>query len=169
MMTVQMRTGFPANSVFIVDGEDRVRHHTVLDSRVAFSVEEVARLVAAYRATDGGQVRLVVMVTVLLPLPQHLAMADWASEQDTVDNTVPAIQHYYGTKYGDEEHSCPGCPEGADSSDKEKKEPEKVSFSNSQGPMEEHNVGFNKGRGAGGSLQSDFPRRLPGVSGGNSV
>ena len=79
-------------------------------------------------------------------------MTDWASEQDTVDNTVPAIQHYYGTKYGDEEHSCPGCPEGADSSDKEKQEPEKVSFSNSQGPMEEHNVGFNKGRGAGGDM-----------------
>ena len=52
----QMKSGFPANSVFIVDGEDRVRHHTVLDSRVAFSVEEVARLVEAYKATDGGQV-----------------------------------------------------------------------------------------------------------------
>ena len=56
LLLPQMRTGFPANSVFIVDGEDRVRHHTVLDSRVAFSVEEVARLVEAFRATDGGQV-----------------------------------------------------------------------------------------------------------------
>ena len=28
-----MLTGFPANSVFIVDSEDRVRHHTVLDPR----------------------------------------------------------------------------------------------------------------------------------------
>ena len=30
---VKMLTGFPANSVFIVDSEDRVRHHTVLDPR----------------------------------------------------------------------------------------------------------------------------------------
>ena len=28
-----MLSGFPANSVFIVDSEDRVRHHTVLDPR----------------------------------------------------------------------------------------------------------------------------------------
>ena len=28
-----MRTGFPANSVFIVDSKDRVRYHTVLDPR----------------------------------------------------------------------------------------------------------------------------------------
>ena len=32
-LVVQMRSGFPANSVFIVDTEDRVRHHTVLDPR----------------------------------------------------------------------------------------------------------------------------------------
>ena len=29
-----MRSGFPANSVFIVDTEDRVRHHMVLDPRL---------------------------------------------------------------------------------------------------------------------------------------
>ena len=28
-----MLTGFPANSAFIVDSKDRVRHHTVLDPR----------------------------------------------------------------------------------------------------------------------------------------
>ena len=28
-----MMSGFPANSVFVVDSEDRVRHQTVLDSR----------------------------------------------------------------------------------------------------------------------------------------
>jgi hypothetical protein len=44
-----VKTGFPANVVFIVD---RVRHHTVLDSRVAFYVEEAARLVAAYSHLD---------------------------------------------------------------------------------------------------------------------
>ena len=44
-----------ANAVFVVDGKDRVQHHTVLDSRV-------------YRATDGGQ---------------GLSMADWREEGDT--------------------------------------------------------------------------------------
>ena len=28
-----MLSGFPANSVFVVDSEDVVRHHTVLDPR----------------------------------------------------------------------------------------------------------------------------------------
>ena len=51
-----MRTGYPANSIFIVDSTDRVRYHAVLDTRVAFNVEEIARLVAAYQATDGGKV-----------------------------------------------------------------------------------------------------------------
>ena len=83
----QSKTGFPANAVFIVDDKDRVRHHTVLDSRVAFNVEEVARLVAAYRATDGGR---------------GLAMADWREEGDTVANTIPAIQSYYSSPPGPE-------------------------------------------------------------------
>ena len=79
-MSPQMMSGFPANSVFIVDSEDRVRHQTVLDPRfqhfcslgqmaqvknmmkmlgmimmlivnprVGWNMEEVARLVAAYR------------------------------------------------------------------------------------------------------------------------
>ncbi len=56
-------------------GKDRVRHHTVLDSRVAFNVEELVRLVAAYGATDGGQ---------------GLAMADWREEGDTVAPQVVA-------------------------------------------------------------------------------
>ena len=25
-------------------------------------------------------------------------------------NTVPSIQHFYGTKYGDKDHGCEGCP-----------------------------------------------------------
>ena len=67
-----MLSGFPANSVFIVDSKDRVRHHTVLDPRLinfhdveyddfvgvggdvvnpraGWNMEEVARLVAAFR------------------------------------------------------------------------------------------------------------------------
>jgi len=79
-----------------VDSGDRVRYHAVLDNRVAFSVVEVARLVAAFQATDGGK---------------HLALADWKGEADTVANTIPAIQHYYGTLYGEGEHRCPGCPQ----------------------------------------------------------
>jgi len=84
----QMMSGFPANSVFIVDSEDRVRHHTVLDPRVGWNMEEVTRLVAAYRDTEGGQ---------------GLAMAGWKEEQDTVDNQIPAIARFYATVYGDEE------------------------------------------------------------------
>jgi len=84
----QMMSGFPANSVFIVDSQDRVRHHTVLDPRVGWNMEEVARLVAAFRDTDGGE---------------GLAMAGWKGEQDTVDNQIPAIAHFYATVYGDEE------------------------------------------------------------------
>jgi len=95
----QMRSGFPANSVFIVDSEDRVRHHTVLDPRAGWNMEEVARLVAAYRQTDGGQ---------------HLAMAGWESEQDTVDNKIPAIAHFYATVYGDEEDARDGATTTAD-------------------------------------------------------
>ena len=110
----QMMSGFPANSVFIVDSEDRVRHHTVLDPRLelfcfgdcgddykslinprtSWNLEEVARLVAAYRLcfplifivaktlfcwcrdTDGGQ---------------SLAMAGWKGEEDTVDNQVSPL------------------------------------------------------------------------------
>ena len=109
-----MMSGFPANSVFIVDSEDRVRHHTVLDPRLelfcfadcgddykslinprtSWNLEEVARLVAAYRLcfplilivakkpfcwcrdTDGGQ---------------SLAMAGWKGEEDTVDNQVSPL------------------------------------------------------------------------------
>ena len=114
LTTPQMRSGFPANSVFIVDGEDRVRHHTVLDSRAAFSVDEVARLVAAYKATDGGQVSSPATTP-----PQHLAMAGWKEEGDTVTNDVPSIQHFYGTKYGDKEHSCEGCPKQPSGTKKE--------------------------------------------------
>jgi len=84
----QMLTGFPANSVFIVDSEDRVRHHTVLDPRVGWNLEEVARLVSAFRSTDGGQ---------------GLAMSGWQSAKDTVENKIPAIANFYMTEYGDEE------------------------------------------------------------------
>jgi len=84
----QMLTGFPANSVFIVDSEDRVRHHTVLDPRVGWNLQEVARLVSAFRSTDGGQ---------------SLAMAGWQSDKDTVENKIPAIANFYMTVYGDEE------------------------------------------------------------------
>jgi len=90
----QMLSGFPANSVFIVDSKDRVRHHTVLDPRAGWNMEEVARMVAAYRHTDGGQ---------------RLAMAGWKGEQDSVDNKIPDIAHFYATVYGDEEDARDGA------------------------------------------------------------
>ena len=31
----------------------QVRYHCVLDTRLGFAMEEIARLVAAFRATDG--------------------------------------------------------------------------------------------------------------------
>merc|ERR550534_2601358 len=86
----QMLTGFPANSVFIVDSEDRVRHHTVLDPRVGWNLEEVARLVSAFRSTDGGQ---------------GLAMSGWQSAKDTVENKIPSIANFYMTVYGVEEEA----------------------------------------------------------------
>jgi len=87
----QVKAGYPANSVFIIDSQDRVRYHCVLDSRVAFNVGEIARLVRAFQATDGGK---------------SLAMADWKGEEDTVLNRIPNIKHYYGTKYGSGKHVC---------------------------------------------------------------
>jgi len=86
----QMLTGFPANSVFIVDSEDRVRHHTVLDPRVGWNLQEVARLVSAFRSTDGAQ---------------GLAMSGWQSMKNTVENKIPAIANFYISVYGDEEEA----------------------------------------------------------------
>ena len=77
--------GFPANSVFIIDNKDMVRYHCVLDSRVAFNVGEIARLVKAFQASDKSK---------------GLAMADFSNEEDIVTNEIPNIKQYYGTKFG---------------------------------------------------------------------
>ena len=100
LFLLQMRTGNPANSVFIVEGEDRVHHHKGLDSRVAFSVEEVARLVEGFSTTNGGQVSLSFAPALLTPLPQPLAMADWRVEKDTVANNIQDIRYCYGYTHG---------------------------------------------------------------------
>ena len=56
-----MLTGFPANSVFIVDSEDRVRHHTVLDPRflvmmlIMYNVVDVNLLVGTGVDVDHPQ------------------------------------------------------------------------------------------------------------------
>jgi len=91
----QTGAGFPANSVFIIDSKDMVRYHCVLDSRVAFNVAEIARLVRAFQATDKMK---------------GLAMADFKNKEDIVTNKIPHIKHYYGIKYGKGKHSCDECP-----------------------------------------------------------
>jgi len=93
--------GYPANSVFIIDSMDRVRYHCVLDSRVAFNVAEIARLVRAFQETDGGE---------------GLAMANWNKKEDTVINKISHIKHYYGTNYGVSKHVCKDCPKEEDGS-----------------------------------------------------
>jgi len=91
----QTGAGFPANSVFIIDSKDMVRYHCVLDSRVAFNVTEIARLVRAFQETDKTK---------------GLAMADFKNKEDIVTNKIPNIKHYYGIKYGKGKHSCDECP-----------------------------------------------------------
>lgn len=136
-----MMSGFPANSVFIVDSEDRVRHHTVLDPRLelfcfgdcgddykslinprtSWNLEEVARLVAAYRLCF--PLILIVEKTFLSVQghrwraeschgrlegggghrgqpgvnPQHCHHCHFNLWQ------IPAIARFYATVYGDEE------------------------------------------------------------------
>ena len=82
--------GFPANSVFIIDNKDMVRYHCVLESRVAFNVEEIARLVRAFQASDKSK---------------GLAMADFSNKDNIVTNKIPNIKHYYRTKFGGEKRT----------------------------------------------------------------
>eukprot|EP00091_Calanus_sinicus_P020790 TRINITY_DN5897_c0_g1_i1.p1 TRINITY_DN5897_c0_g1~~TRINITY_DN5897_c0_g1_i1.p1 ORF type:complete len:288 (-),score=126.14 TRINITY_DN5897_c0_g1_i1:65-928(-) len=91
----QTGAGFPANSVFIIDSMDRVRYHCVLDSRVAFNVGEVARLVRAFQASDEIK---------------GLAMANFKEREDIITNKIPHIKHFYGSKFGGEKHTCEDCP-----------------------------------------------------------
>ena len=37
-------------------------------------------------------------------------------------NTIPSIQHFYGTKYGDKDHSCDGCPSQSSGAMKEEED-----------------------------------------------
>jgi len=87
--------GFPANSVFIIDSKDMVRYHCVLDSRVAFNVGEIARLVKAFQASDKSK---------------GLAMADFSKQEDIVPNKIPNIKDYYGTKFDGKKHTFEGRP-----------------------------------------------------------
>jgi hypothetical protein len=78
---------------------DRVRYHCVLDSRVAFNVGEIARLVRAFQASDETK---------------GLAMANFKEKNDIVTNKIPDIKHFYGTKFGSEKHTCDeNCPNEA--------------------------------------------------------
>ena len=83
----QESSGYPANSVFIIDGNDRVRYHCVLDSRVGFNIEEITRLVKAFKETDGGKT---------------LAMEGWKSKEDNVGNDIDSVKHFYAKMFGDD-------------------------------------------------------------------
>ena len=50
-----MLNGFPANSVFIVDSEDRVRHQTVLDPRFYDFYEGIGGVEHDDVVGDGGE------------------------------------------------------------------------------------------------------------------
>jgi len=99
--------GYPANSVFIIDSMDRVRYHCVLDSRVAFNLAEIARLVRAFQETDGGE---------------GLAMSNWKKKEDTVTNKIDHIKHFYGVKYGGGKHVCEDCPKKGEVSENQNHE-----------------------------------------------
>lgn len=75
--------GYCANSVFIVDGNDRVRYHSVLDARLGHDLDEIARVVKAFKATDGGS---------------SLAMSTWKDSSDSVENSKDRIKEWYSAK-----------------------------------------------------------------------
>ena len=56
-MSPQMMSGFPANSVFIVDSEDRVRHQTVLDSRFQHFCLPTSVVMEAWKLDEMAQVK----------------------------------------------------------------------------------------------------------------
>ena len=72
--------GYVSNAVFIIDANDRVRYHAVLDARVMHNIEEIQRVVNALRATDSGN---------------GIAMAKWKDNSDTVPNNRMAIENWY--------------------------------------------------------------------------
>ena len=75
--------GYCANAVFIVDRNDRVRYHEVLDARLMLDLEEIARVVSALKATDSGD---------------WLAMPTWKVNSDSVINSKENVKEWYSTK-----------------------------------------------------------------------
>ena len=62
-----MLSGFPANSVFIVDSEDRVRHHTVLDPRFNDFYEGLGEVEHDDFVVDDGDVYEVHILYIMTP------------------------------------------------------------------------------------------------------
>ena len=119
--------GFPANSVFIIDDKDMVRYHCVLDSRVAFNVKEIARLVRAFQASDKSK---------------GLAMVDFSKKENIVTNKIPDIKHYYGTRFGGKKHTCEACYKKFATEKPSSKGDKKSTTSEANDDMKEEKKGF---------------------------
>ena len=78
--------GYCANAVFIIDRNDRVRYHEVLDARLMLDLDEIARVVRALMATDGGN---------------KLAMPTWKDNSDSVMNSKEKVKEFYSAKTDD--------------------------------------------------------------------
>ena len=77
-----------------------MRYHCVLDTRVGFAMEEIARLVAAFRATDGNFLHLEDFQSpwIINLGGASLAMVDWESNEDSVANNIPSLKAYYSNR-----------------------------------------------------------------------
>ena len=83
-----------------------------MDSKVAFNIEKVVRVVKALRSTDGGD---------------KLAMAGFNKEEDAVENKIGAIKNFYGRKYGGEvDDTVEEVPPTAYADEKEMKKSDEV-------------------------------------------
>ena len=78
----QAGAGYTASSVFTIDRSDRVRYHSVLDSRVAFNVGGISTGWSGPSRRQTGK------------------------EEDTFINKIFHTKHFYGTKYGGGKYTC---------------------------------------------------------------
>ena len=64
-------------------------------------MEEIARLVAAFRATDGNflyQHNCESVSHWIIEGGGSLAMVDWESNEDSVANNIPSLKAYYSNR-----------------------------------------------------------------------
>uniref|UniRef100_A0A914UHZ5 thioredoxin-dependent peroxiredoxin n=1 Tax=Plectus sambesii TaxID=2011161 RepID=A0A914UHZ5_9BILA len=79
-------TGTAMRALFIIDGQQKIRHVTINDSKVGRSVSEVLRLVKAFQYVDKhGEV----------------CPADWQPGSDTIIPTTEQSINYFSRQYSD--------------------------------------------------------------------